>query len=136
MNARVPAKILIIDDDESNRRLIEIFAKADGYLTTEAANGKDGLALAVSDLPDLILIDLMMPGMDGFELIHSLRNNSVTRDIPIVVASAVDDPAAYQRLQALGANAFISKPIDRWELAQCLAKMLPGDPDANSSPGT
>ena len=120
----VMAKILIIDDEERNRRLFEVFAEADGYDIAVAANGEIGLALAAAELPDLILLDLMMPKMDGFEVARALRSNPATRPIPIIVVSSLDDIASRQRMLASGADEFIVKPVNRWELSLAMSKLL------------
>lgn len=134
MESSVSAKILIVDDEERNRKLLDVFAKADGYLTIIAASGKEGVALAVSERPNLILLDLMMPGMDGFEVTHWLKKNPVTRDIPIVIVSALNDVAAHQRMLASGADEFIGKPVDRWELSLRMSKLLSRRSSSTASP--
>ncbi|HEX7642490.1 MAG TPA: response regulator [Noviherbaspirillum sp.] len=118
------ANILIIDDEERNRRLFEVFVKADGHEVRSAASGEAGLELAASMVPDLILLDLMMPGRDGFEVARALKANSVTQTIPIIVISSLDDVASHQRLTSSGIDDFVVKPIDRWELSQRINKVL------------
>lgn len=118
------ANILIIDDEERNRRLFEVFVKADGHEVESAASGEAGLAMAAAKAPDVILLDLMMPGRDGFEVARALKANSVTQAIPIIVISSLDDIASHQRLVSSGIDDFIVKPIDRWELSQRIAKVL------------
>lgn len=120
------AKILIVDDEARNRRLLEVFAQADGYATISAADGNAALALALSENPDLILLDLMMPGMDGFEVTRWLKANPVTSRLPIIIVTALQDVAAHRRMLASGADEFITKPIDRWELSMRIAKLLHG----------
>lgn len=134
MKPPVPAKILIVDDEVRNRKLLEVFARADGYLTISAAGGKEGIALAVSELPNLILLDLMMPGTDGFEVTRWLKNNPATRNIPIIIVSALDDLAAHQRMLASGADEFIGKPVDRWELSLRISKLLSGGSSSAAPP--
>jgi putative two-component system response regulator len=118
------AKILIIDDEERNRRLFEIFVKADGHEVEIAASGETGLIAASATAPDLILLDLMMPGRDGFEVARALKSNPLTQAIPIIVISSLDDVASRQRLLSTGVDDFIVKPIDRWELSQRIFKVL------------
>lgn len=118
------AKILIVDDEERNRRLFDVFAKADGYVTVGAASGAQGLELAVSEKPDIILLDLMMPGMDGFEVARGLKANPATRSIPIIIVTALEDVASHLRMLASGADEFINKPVDRWELSLRISKLL------------
>jgi CheY-like chemotaxis protein len=118
------ARILIVDDEERNRRLVDVLLRTDGYQTLSAGSGREALALAASAHPDLILLDLMMPGMDGFEVTHALRSDPVTSAIPIMIVSALDDVATHRRLLASGADEFIRKPVDRWELSLRMSRLL------------
>lgn len=119
-----PAKILVIDDEESNRKLLEVLVQADGHLTIAAADGEVGIALAIAEKPDLILLDLMMPGLDGFEVVRRLKNNPATATMPIVVVTALYDIASRQRIATWGADGVIMKPVDRWVLSQRLSTLL------------
>jgi CheY-like chemotaxis protein len=119
-----PATILIVDDDERNRKLLDVFARADGYATLSASSGPEALALAESHCPRLILLDLMMPGMDGFEFVRCLKENPATRAIPVIIVSALDDVASHQRIIASGVDDFIRKPVDRWELSLRIDRLL------------
>lgn len=118
------ATVLIVDDEERNRRLLDVLLRTDGYQTLSAGSGREALALAASARPDLILLDLMMPGMDGFEVTHALRSDPATSGIPIMIVSALDDVATHRRLLASGADEFIRKPVDRWELSLRLSRLL------------
>jgi DNA-binding response OmpR family regulator len=123
MESRI-AKILIIDDEERNRRLFEVFVKADGFDFLVAESGTKGIALAIAEAPDLILLDLMMSGLDGFEVARSLKANPITRSIPIIVLSSLSDIASHQRMLASGVDEFIVKPVNRWELSLRISKLL------------
>lgn len=125
-----PATILIVDDEERNRRLLDVLLRTDGYRTIAASNGDEALALASAMRPHLVLLDLMMPGMDGFEVTSALKRNPSTSAIPIMIVSALDDIAAHRRLLASGADEFINKPVDRWELSLRLARLLAHRSDA------
>ena len=104
--------------------MLEVLLGTEGYQTLSAGNGIEALALAASERPDLVLLDLMMPGMDGFEVTSALKNNPATAAIPIMIVSALDDVAAHRRLLASGADEFINKPVDRWELSLRLSRLL------------
>lgn len=119
-----PATILIVDDEERNRKLLDVLMKADGHRTINADNGKQAVVLASEVRPDLVLLDMMMPGMDGFEVARLLKTNPVTRDIPLIVVSSLDDVASRQRMLAAGANDVLLKPVDRWLLSQLVSKLL------------
>ncbi len=118
------AKILIIDDEERNRKLLEILMTADGHEVTVAVDGHSGMREATSMAPDLIILDVMMPGMDGFEVARALKSNPLTQSIPIVVASSLDDIASRKRMTSIKIDAFLVKPIDRWELSRQVAELL------------
>lgn len=124
MTSPQPAKILIIDDDESNRKLLEVLVQADGHSAISAAGGEVGIALANAERPDVILLDLMMPGLDGFEVVRRLKNNAATASLPIVVVTALYDVASRQRIATWGADEVIMKPVDRWELSKRISKLL------------
>ena len=124
MKKPLPAKILIIDDEESNRRLLEVLVQAEGHQAFVAPDGETGIALAIAEQPDIILLDLMMPGLDGFEVVRRLRSNHQTAALPIVVVSALYDVAARQRIATSGADGSLVKPIDRWELSKRLSEIL------------
>ncbi len=124
MTKPLPAKILIIDDEESNRRLLEVLVQAEGYVSCVAPDGETGIALAIAEQPNLILLDLMMPGLDGFEVVRRLKNTPQTAALPIIVVSALYDVAARQRIASSGADGSLVKPIDRWELSKRLTELL------------
>jgi len=111
-----PATILIVDDEAPNRRLLEALLRPEGYLTQSVANGEDALASVDHAPPDLILLDVMMPGMDGYLVARMLKDNPETSPIPIIMVTAQIDRSA--RLAGLesGAEDFLTKPIDRGEL--------------------
>jgi CheY-like chemotaxis protein len=118
--------ILIVDDEERNRKLLEVFTQADGYQTLVAASGEAGLAIAIEQQPDMVLLDLMMPGMDGFEVARALKSNPRTQSIPVLIVSSLDDPASRNRMLASGADKLIVKPIDRWQLSRGIADLMKG----------
>jgi diguanylate cyclase (GGDEF)-like protein/PAS domain S-box-containing protein len=110
------ATILIVDDELQNRRLLEALLRPEGYLTQCAANGEQALAAIAQHAPDLILLDVMMPGIDGYQLAGMLKANPATSSIPIIMVTAEIDRGA--RLAGLnaGAEEFLTKPVDRAEL--------------------
>jgi two-component system cell cycle response regulator len=108
----VSARILVIDDIDANVRLLEAKLTADYYEVLTATDGVTGLAIAASEQPDIILLDVMMPGMDGFQVCKRLKDDAVTRHIPVVLVTALD--GRNDRIQGLeaGADEFLTKPIE------------------------
>lgn len=111
-----PPSILIIDDDPLVRRTVARALSAQGYLVNEASTGADGLQLALQHPPDLILLDLIMPGLDGFQVCSRLRQNPLTVNIPIVMLTALDQTESIVRGLQVGADDYITKPFDVEEL--------------------
>ena len=117
-------KILITDDDPSNVLLLETLLESYGYETRKAMSGQAALDDIRIDRPDLILLDLMMPGMDGFEVVRQLKANPDTASIPIIMVTALDDDGSRSRLAAAGVSEVINKPLDRWALQACINRVL------------
>ncbi|MDO8296031.1 MAG: PleD family two-component system response regulator [Caulobacter sp.] len=106
------ARILVVDDIEANVKLLEAKLAAEYYEVITANDGPTALAIAASESPDIILLDVMMPGMDGFAVCRRLKDDPVTRHIPVVLVTALDGRA--DRIEGLeaGADEFLTKPID------------------------
>ena len=105
-------RILVVDDIEANVRLLQAKLTAEYYDVLTASDGATGLAMAAEEMPDLVLLDVMMPGMDGFEVCRRLKEDVATRHIPVVLVTALDGRA--DRITGLesGADEFLTKPID------------------------
>lgn len=116
--------ILVVDDDARNVRVLKAMLNADGYVTVSASTGQEALHLAEEASPGLILLDVMMPDMNGFEVVEKLKALPATCNIPIIMVTALDDRES--RLYALqaGADEFISKPVDRTELSLRIKNIL------------
>jgi CheY-like chemotaxis protein len=110
------AMILIVDDEVQNRKLLEAVLRPEGYETVSVANGEEALASITQRRPDLILLDIMMPGMDGYEVAGILKANPATSNIPVIMVTAQDDRAARLASLTAGAEDILTKPIDRAEL--------------------
>ena len=110
------ATILIVDDEIQNRRLLELLLQHEGYNTVSVADGDEALALIEQCAPDLILLDVMMPTLDGYQVARILKSHSHSLDIPIIMISAHGDRTARLAGLQAGAEEFLTKPIDRDEL--------------------
>jgi len=111
-----PSTILIVDDESSARETLEALLFREGYHLVYAVSGPEALQKAVELIPDLILLDVMMPGMDGFEVCRRLRADPRLAEAPVIMVTALDDrDSRIQGIEA-GADDFVSKPFDRAEL--------------------
>ncbi|GEN26816.1 two-component system response regulator [Halovibrio variabilis] len=108
--------ILIVDDELQNRRLLEVLLLPEGYQTVMAASGEEALAIVAQQAPDLILLDIMMPGMDGYAVARSIKADELTSNIPIIMLTAQIDREARLAGLSAGAEEFLTKPVDRAEL--------------------
>ena len=110
------SRVLVVDDDAQTRHLLEVLLQSEGLETVLAENGQQALEVVKTFKPHLILLDLMMPGMTGFEVVKKLKRDPETRSIPVILVSALEDRAS--RLQGLkaGAEEFLTKPIDHTDL--------------------
>jgi cyclic di-GMP phosphodiesterase len=108
--------ILIVDDERAGRDTLEAILESEGYHLEMAESGPEALEKAVVLLPDVILLDVMMPGMTGFEVCQRIRNDPVLAEIPVIILTALDDRESLLRALDSGADDFITKPFDRFEL--------------------
>jgi sigma-B regulation protein RsbU (phosphoserine phosphatase) len=115
MDEHIP-KILVVDDDPRNVRLLRRILTSDGYKVEEAYCGEDAVEMALENPPDLILLDVMMPGMDGYEVCRRLREDRRTMAVPIVMVTALSWKEEKARALEYGADDFITKPFDRVEI--------------------
>lgn len=114
--SKANSTILIVDDDPAGREVLESILEADGYELILAENGYQALELARSIRPDIILLDVMMPGMDGFEVCRRIRSEETIAEVPILFLTALDDRQSLLNGLDVGADDFITKPPDRYEL--------------------
>ena len=104
--------ILVIDDDPLNRRLLTATLERQGHQTSSAEDGKAALAMLAEDRPDVVLLDLVMPGMDGMEVLERIKSDEQLRHLPVIVISGVDDAESVVRCIEMGAEDFLPKPFD------------------------
>jgi CheY-like chemotaxis protein len=121
--------ILIIEDNERNLKLVRDVLQYNGFRTVEARTAEDGLVLANARPPDLVLLDLQLPGLDGMEAFRQLRGSPPTADIPVVAVTAFAMKDDRERVLRAGFDGYLEKPISVRELAgQVRAFLTTGEP--------
>jgi PAS domain S-box-containing protein len=123
-DAGPPAHLLVVDDEPRNRELLAIMLAPAGYVVGAAASGAAALAMVARHPPDLILLDVMMPDMDGYQVAARLKGDPATKHIPIVMVTALDDRESRLRGLNSGAEDFLTKPVDRIELSTRVRNLL------------
>lgn len=118
------ARILIVDDEAHNRQLLEVMLAPEAYSVVSVASGEAALAQIAEEPPDLVLLDVMMPGMDGYQLAGQLKGNAATKNIPIIMVTALSDRSARMLGLTAGAEDFLSKPVDRSEMCVRIRNLL------------
>jgi CheY-like chemotaxis protein len=108
----MPATILAVDDDWMNREMMQAHLENAGFRVLLANSGAKALEVAVSEHPDLILLDVRMPGMDGYEACTLLKSTTETRHIPVLMITALEDEESKNRGLEAGADGFVPKPFD------------------------
>ena len=111
-----PARILITEDNPQGAELLEAFLAETPHDTKVAANGEEALRLIADWNPDVVLLDIMMPRLSGFEVCRSIRANPATRDIGVIMVTALDQHADIDRAVDVGTDDFLTKPINKTEL--------------------
>ncbi|MFA6498345.1 MAG: response regulator [Desulfurivibrionaceae bacterium] len=120
-------KILVVDDLEQNRMLLKDVLRYFGYAVVEASNGEEGVKMAREELPDLILMDMNMPVMDGYTALQVLRRDPLTRGLRVVAVTSFAEGNDNGSMFAAGADGYIPKPIDIRELPAMVEKILAGE---------
>lgn len=118
------ASILIVDDEPEIRFLTRLMLEKAGHSVIEAADGDEGLRILENDKPDLILLDVMMPGLKGWEICKKIKADRETRDIPVVMFTVRTSKESKERSRKCGAEAHIDKPFDRKELLNVVNGLL------------
>ena len=111
-----PPRILVVEDEPAIARLLHAMLEAEGYATLVEHTGEDGIESALREMPELIILDLMLPGMDGFEVVKRLRSNARTAHIPVLILSARHDTNDKVRALNSQANDYLTKPFNSDEL--------------------
>jgi two-component system cell cycle response regulator DivK len=118
--------ILIVEDNDKNMKLARDILKAKGYATLEAVTGEEGVKLAKDKLPDLVLMDIQLPGINGIEAFRQIRADAKTSRIPVVALTASVTPTDRSEITAAGFDAFIGKPINLKEFLETVKRLVEG----------
>lgn len=117
-------RILVVDDDPTSLKLLDLILNKEGYQVMTASNGLEALRKARLESPDLLILDVMLPGFDGFEICHRLRTEPATATMPIMMLSSKQQKSDQDAASKVGANAFLAKPVDRTALLTKVAELL------------
>jgi two-component system cell cycle response regulator DivK len=120
----MPATILVVEDNPQNRYLARFLLEQAGYAVLEAADADAGLDTARGQLPDLVLMDILLPGMDGYEATRRLKSEEATASIPVVALTAYSMEGDEDRALASGCDGYITKPVDPSDFAERVARFL------------
>ena len=118
--------ILIVEDNEKNMKLARDILQAKGYATLEAETGEEGVRVALEKIPDVVLMDIQLPGINGIEAFRQLRGDPRTAAIPVVALTASVTPTDRTQITQAGFNAFLGKPIDLKEFLATVKRMVEG----------
>jgi two-component system cell cycle response regulator DivK len=116
--------ILIVEDNEKNMKLARDVLQSRGYATLEAVTGEDGVRIAIAKMPDLVLMDIQLPGISGIEALRQVRADPGCARIPVVAFTASVTPTDRSQISAAGFDGFLSKPINLKEFLDTVKRML------------
>lgn len=120
----MPKKILAVDDERHIVRLVQVNLVRAGYEVVTAFDGKEALEKVTSEQPDLVVLDVMMPYMDGFEVLQNLRKNAATRDLPVIMLTAKAQDADVFRGWQSGVDCYLTKPFNPMELISFVKRIF------------
>jgi DNA-binding response OmpR family regulator len=124
INAREGTRVLIVDDSPTIVALLRKLLQQNGYVTLEAGDAEEGIRLAQAEAPDLIFLDIVLPGMNGFAALRQLRRDVRTKDIPIIMISGNEQATEQFYAQRIGADDFMKKPFSRAEVFMRIERLL------------
>jgi two-component system, cell cycle response regulator DivK len=119
------ARVLVIEDNASNMTLATFLLQSAGHTVSGATDAEAGLALARAELPELILMDIQLPGMDGLQATALLKGDAAKRDIPVVALTALAMKGDEERIRAAGCDGYIAKPMRYQEFLAAISSALP-----------
>ena len=117
-------RILVADDDPVILRLIQVNLELEDYQVLTANNGEEAVAIATSEIPDLVILDIMMPRLDGYQTCERLKAEDATKDIPVVFLSAKAQQADIEKGKSYGVEEYLTKPFDPTELLEVVERLV------------
>jgi two-component system, OmpR family, alkaline phosphatase synthesis response regulator PhoP len=136
VSATTPARILITEDNPQGAELLEAFLSETPHETMTVGNGEEALRLVAEWKPDVVLLDIMMPRLSGFEVCRAIRANPATRNIGVIMVTALDQHADIDRAVDVGTDDFLTKPIHKAELLLRVRALLRARQQAGELPRT
>lgn len=118
------AKILVVDDSQTELHIITTYLQSAGHQTITAENGEEGLSVAKTELPDLVFMDVVMPGLNGFQATRKISRDPATKDIPVVMITTKDQETDREWGMRQGARAYLVKPVSEGQLLGVVNEML------------
>ncbi|MGA7613536.1 MAG: response regulator [Thermoanaerobaculia bacterium] len=126
----MPPKVLVVEDNDMNMQLVEYLLEEGGFAILKAASGEEALDLTSRETPDLILMDIHLPGMDGLSVVRALKKSDRTANTPVLALTAHAMRGDRDRFLAAGCDGYISKPIDVKTFVTSIRRYLPGSGDS------
>ena len=124
----MPLKVLVCDDEKNIVRLIQVNLERQGYTVVTAFDGREALQMVAQEHPDLIMLDVMMPHVDGIEVLRTIRRNPITAKIPVIMLTVQAQEGDDSKGLAAGADMYMTKPFNPDDLQQFLKKISPVQP--------
>ena len=120
------ARVLVIEDNVSNMKLATFLLESAGHIVLAATDAEAGIATALAERPDLVLMDVQLPGMDGLQATALLKADAETRSIPVIALTALAMKGDAERIQSAGCDGYIAKPMAYREFLETVERFLPG----------
>jgi CheY-like chemotaxis protein len=119
-----PTSLLVVDDERDNRELLDLILTWEGFVIVKADSGEEAIASVAEHLPHLILLDVMMPGMNGYQVAAKIKNDLTAKATPIIIVSAMTDHGSRTLAKNCGAEDFLAKPVERDQLVTQVKQLL------------
>lgn len=124
MNGLVPKQVLVIEDEPNIIEAISFILNRDGWRVATHSNGETAVETVLGKVPDVLILDVMLPGRSGYDVLQELRTHEVTRDLPVLMLTARGQKSDRERAEKLGVNRFMTKPFSNAEVLECLHELV------------